>query len=261
MTEHVEEDLLALLTGELDRATTAVVAGHLRNCEPCRARLVDSAVVHGSLRSASRAEAQLRVPEYDLVQSAEATPGVSGVSGVSDSQAQVQAQAPAQAPLSLSPAPSRHRRRASAVTAVAAVAAAVIIGLVGLGWAVGRQSPTAPVAPVSAVASLRHLDAPAFATGVVIVRSIGSTRQMHIRIDGLGPAAPNHFYEVWLLRPATNKMLPVGILPPSGAASFEISASLMSQYSAIDVSLQINDGDATHSSQSVLRGPIQVIST
>jgi hypothetical protein len=56
-------------------------------------------------------------------------------------------------------------------------------------------------------------------------------------------------------------MLPVGILPPSGAASFEISASLMSQYSAIDVSLQINDGDATHSSQSVLRGPIQVIST
>ena len=258
MTEHVEEDLLALLTGELDRATTAVVAGHLRSCEPCRARLVDSAVVHGSLRSASRAEAQLRVPEYDLVQSAEATPGVSGVS---DSQAQVQAQAPAQAPLSLSPAPSRHRHRASAVTAVAAVAAAMIIGLVGLGWAVGRQSPTAPVPPVSAVASLRHLDAPAFATGVVIVRSIGSTRQMHIRIDGLGPAAPNHFYEVWLLRPATNKMLPVGILPPSGAASFEISASLMSQYSAIDVSLQINDGDATHSSQSVLRGPIQVIST
>lgn len=254
MTEHVEEDLLALLTGELDRATTAVVAGHLRNCEPCRARLVDSAVVHGSLRSISRAEAQLRVPEYDLAQSAEANPGVSGVS---DSQAQAQAPAP----LSLSPTPSRHRHRASAVTAVAAVAAAVIIGLVGLGWAVGRQSPTAPVPPVSAVASLRHLDAPAFATGVVIVRSIGSTRQMHIRIDGLGPAAPNHFYEVWLLRPATNKMLPVGILPPSGAASFEISSSLMSQYSAIDVSLQANDGDATHSSQSVLRGPIQVIST
>jgi hypothetical protein len=245
MTEHVEEDLLALLTGELDRATTAVVAGHLRNCEPCRARLVDSAVVHGSLRSISRAEAQLRVPEYELAPSAEATPGVSE----------------AQAPATLSPAPSRHRHRASAVTAVAAVAAAVIVGLVSLGWAVGRQSPTAPVAPVSAVASLRHLDAPAFATGVVIVRSIGSTRQMHVRIDGLGPAAPNHFYEVWLLRPASNKMLPVGILPPSGAASFEISASLMSQYSAIDVSLQVNDGDATHSSQSVLRGPIQVIST
>jgi hypothetical protein len=245
MTEHVEEDLLALLTGELDRATTAVVAGHLRNCETCRARLVDSAVVHGTLRSASRAEAQLRVPEYDLGQSAEATPGVSE----------------AQAPLSISPAPSRQRYRTSAVTAVAAVAAAVIVALVGLGWAVGRQSPAAPQAPVSAVASLRHLDAPTFAAGVVIVRSIGSTRQMHIRIDGLGPAAPNHFYEVWLLRPTSNKMLPVGILPPSGAASFELSASLMSQYSAIDVSLQVNDGDATHSSQSVLRGPIQVIST
>jgi anti-sigma-K factor RskA len=147
------------------------------------------------------------------------------------------------------------------VAAVTAVAAAVIVGLVGLGWAVSRQSPTAPEAPVSAVASLRHLDAPTFATGVVVVRSIGSTRQMHIRIDGLGHPPPNHFYEVWLLRPATNKMLPVGILPPSGAANFELSASLMSQYSAIDVSLQVNDGDATHSSQSVLRGPIQTVTT
>jgi len=240
MTEHVEEDLLPLLTGELDRAETAIVAGHLRNCEACRTHLVDSAVTHGALRSVSRAEAQLRVPEYDLVQSATATPDITH----------------AQPPLSVAPARSRHRYRVGAVAAVVAV----IVGLVGLGWAVGRPSPTAPQAPVSAVASLRHLDAPAFATGVVVVRSIGSTRQMRIRIDGLGHAPPDHFYEVWLFQPANNKMLPVGILPPSGAGNFELSASLMSQYSAIDVSLQVNDGDATHSSQSVLRGPIQSVS-
>jgi hypothetical protein len=243
--EHVEGELLALLTGELDRSTTATVAGHLRACEPCRARLVDSAVIHGSLTSASRAEAQLRIPAYDQEQSALPAPDIPEV----------------QPPLGFRPSSSHHRFRTSTLAAVAAAAVVVMVGLVGLGWAVGRQSPAAPGAPVSAVASLRHVDAPASATGMVVVKSVGSTRQMHIRIDGIGEAPAGHYYEVWLFSPASNTMLPVGILPPSGTGSFELSASLMAQFSAIDVSLQVNDGNATHSSQSVLRGPIQSIST
>jgi predicted anti-sigma-YlaC factor YlaD len=259
MTEHVDEDLLPLLTGELDRTETAAVAGHLRTCEACRGHLVDTAVVHGSLRSVSRSDAQLRAAVSDLLQSAADDGGVAEAAEdawlpeVPES-AEL---AGVQPPPGSSPARSRRRYRAAAVAAVAAV---VIVGLVGLGWAVGRQTPASPGAPVSALASLRHVDAPAVATGVVVVRSIGSTRQMHIRIAGLGHAPEDQFYEVWLFQPATGKMLPVGILPPSGAASFELSASLMSQYSAIDVSLQVDDGDAAHSSHSVLRGPIQSVS-
>jgi anti-sigma-K factor RskA len=137
----------------------------------------------------------------------------------------------------------------------------VALGLAGLGWGVSRHSSVTPGAPVSAVAALRHLDAPASASGSVIVHSMGTTQLMRITTGGLSRAPSNYFYEVWLLRPATNKMLSVGILPPSGVGSFELSSSLMSQYSAIDVSLQANDGNAAHSSQSVLRGPIQTIAT
>lgn len=240
MTEHVDEELLPLLTGELDRATTVAVAGHLRTCESCRDHLVSSAVVHGSLTSIARAEAEVRTPAPDLPQAVPTAPDVPEI----------------QPPLNFSAARSRRRYR------VVGVAAAVVaLGLAAVGWGVSQHSPVTPVAPVSAVASLQHMDAPVSASGSVIVHSMGTTQLMRITTGGLGLAPSNHFYEVWLLRPATNKMLPVGILPPSGTGSFELSTSLMAQYSAIDVSLQVNNGIAAHSSQSVLRGPIQVIST
>ena len=68
------------------------------------------------------------------------------------------------------------------------------------------------------------------------------------------PPAPESFYEVWLLNPATLKMLPVGVLPPSGSGTYNMDAALMKDYSAVDVSLQVNDGNPAHSKVSVLRG-------
>ena len=239
MTEHVDQELLPLLQGELDRATTAAVAQHLRTCGSCRHHLVSSAVVHGSLTSVAKAEAELRIPAPELPQSPP-----NRVDG-----------ARTQPPLNLAPPRSRPPYR------VVAVAATVVaLGLAGLGWGLSRHGSVTPEARVSAVASLRHMDAPASASGSVIVHSMGTTQLMRITTGGLSQAPANYFYEVWLLRPTTNKMLAVGILPPSGAGSFELSSSLMAQYSAIDVSLQANDGNAAHSSQSVLRGAIQTVS-
>ena len=69
----------------------------------------------------------------------------------------------------------------------------------------------------------------------------------------LRPARPGHFYYAWLLDPATNKMLPLGQVGPGGTASFEVSQELLAAYSAVDVSVETDDGDPGHSPRSVLR--------
>jgi hypothetical protein len=51
-------------------------------------------------------------------------------------------------------------------------------------------------------------------------------------------------------------MMPMGTLPPSGQASYGVSASLMAGYSAVDISLQANNGNPAHSAVSVLRGSL-----
>jgi hypothetical protein len=39
-----------------------------------------------------------------------------------------------------------------------------------------------------------------------------------------------------------------------GSASFDLDDALVASYSAVDVSLETNDGDPAHSATSVLRG-------
>ena len=49
-------------------------------------------------------------------------------------------------------------------------------------------------------------------------------------------------------------MLPLGQVGPNGSASFDLDNALLDSYSAIDVSLEDDDGDPGHSVTSVLRG-------
>ena len=57
-----------------------------------------------------------------------------------------------------------------------------------------------------------------------------------------------------VLDPATQKMLPLGVVGPSGTASFTLPASLLGRYGTVDVSLEKDDGDPGHSVRSVLQG-------
>jgi hypothetical protein len=45
----------------------------------------------------------------------------------------------------------------------------------------------------------------------------------------------------------------MGILGPSGQGQYQIAASIMAGYSAVDISLRPNDGDPAHANISVLR--------
>jgi anti-sigma-K factor RskA len=76
---------------------------------------------------------------------------------------------------------------------------------------------------------------------------------MTINTHDLPATHDGQFYYAWLLDPTTNKMLPLGQVGPSGTASFEVSDHLLAAYSAVDVSLEDDDGDPQHSPTSVLR--------
>ncbi len=102
-------------------------------------------------------------------------------------------------------------------------------------------------------AALKPIDAPASATGSIKAVAVGETRNLIVETKNLATPTAQHFYEVWMLNPSTLKMLPVGVLPPSGTGTYSIGASIMTGYSAVDISLQTNNGDPAHSNTSVLR--------
>ena len=91
------------------------------------------------------------------------------------------------------------------------------------------------------------------ASGVVQMTGPTGRTDMTIRTTGLPQAASGHFYYAWLLDPVTNKMLPLGVVAADAASTFEVDSRLVDGYSAIDISLQADDGNPAHSPVSVLR--------
>ena len=90
------------------------------------------------------------------------------------------------------------------------------------------------------------------AAGTVAMRASGSAQAMDVDTS-LGAAPTNQYYEVWLLDRATQKMLPVGVLPPDGRGSFRLPSQILADYDSVDISLQPNNGSTEHSTDSVLR--------
>jgi hypothetical protein len=225
-------DLGALLRGELTNAEALVAAAHAGDCPSCREELVALALGHGLLTRARATQGSVPV-----VPVAESLPPL------------VQREERG----------SRWRRAAWAVVAAAVVVAAAF-GIEAVVSA--RPGPTGPPAAAAQTAALEPVQdalpgghpVRGGAHGEV---SMATDRQqvtrMQVRTQDLPQAARGEFYYVWLLDPATDKMLPLGQVTPGRPASFEVPESLVTAYSAIDISLESDDGDPGHSVTSVLR--------
>ena len=228
-SDHDTTEFLGLLTGEANRGASLAIAERLRTCDACRLELVDLLVAHAALTSASRT---LEEPAEPAGREEELAP----------------LRIPDEAHLTSRPAHARLRsRRVRWVLAGAAIVVAV--AGVSAGLARTHQRPT-----VVAQATLHPLDGPTNASGSLTALAQGSDRLLTVRTSQLHVPGAQSFYEVWLLDPTTLKMLAVGVLPASGTGSYDMNASLMKGYSAVDISLQVNDGDPRHSKVSVLRG-------
>ena len=239
---HVAGKLPALLGGECTREETLTVAAHLRACPQCREELVSMVVAVGTLRAAARAEQAppfaappLPVPDFP---DQKKSPGAS----VPDTPEWLR-RIPRRGPAGWGT-----RRRILALAA----AVVVIAGAVAAGLGLSGSS-----AAVLNRAALHPLKAPAGASGAVTVTAASGARDVQVSTDDLPAPGQGYFYEVWLLDPATLKMMPMGALAPSGQATFGVAPGLMAGYSAVDISLQANNGNPAHSALSVLRGTLR----
>jgi hypothetical protein len=241
--DHGQFDLVGLIAGELGRDETINVGRHLHSCSQCTVELIDLVVAHGALAAASTAFLQLDdVPEIRRGPDARLADMV-GHDAEHHALPLLEVDATAIKNHMTGP------RRVALV--VAGVAAAVLV-LVGVATFLVRSDNT-PSGDVVASAPLKPIDAPALATGSIKAVAVGGTRDLIVNTKNLEPLSGQHFYEVWMLNPTTQKMLPVGVLPPSGTGTYSIGASIMTGYSAVDISLQTNNGNPAHSNTSVLR--------
>jgi anti-sigma factor RsiW len=237
-TESHEFDLVGLLAGELTRDETIAVGRHLRTCAPCREELADLAVAHGSLQGAAGAM-------RGLDEGSAASPATAPLVGTELAQP-----LPALSADALHSARRQHRSRRTGAVVASIAAACVLVAGVTTAVVHGQHGSNGNVV---ASASLKPIDAPPTSGGTIKALANGSSRELIVSTAGLSAPPAQHFYEVWLLDPASQKMLPVGVLPPSGTGNFTMPASIMAGYSAVDVSLQQNNGNPAHSETSVLR--------
>jgi hypothetical protein len=90
------------------------------------------------------------------------------------------------------------------------------------------------------------------AHGSVAMNGAGSAQDTNV--DASVAAAPrNHNYAVWLLDREPGKMSPVGVLPPDGRGRYRLPSRVLAGYDTVDASLQTDNGDPSHSNDSVLR--------
>lgn len=228
-TPPTHPDLLALLRGELSNAEVLDTADHLDQCESCRFDLTLTATGHALVTSSARTLGSL-------------PPGTEP----SDR-------------LALAPVPDvarlrRQQRRGWVARGLVAATAAAVVWSGGylLGDRADRDPVATPPPGPTRSAVLTPIEGSASGT-VTMSDEDAATAVMRIETKDLRPARPGQFYYAWLLDPATNKMLPLGQVGPGGTASFEVSQTLLSAYSAVDVSLEVDDGDPGHSPHSVLR--------
>lgn len=241
-------DLLALLRGELDNAEILEAADHLDECDDCRRELVLTSTGHALVtssartlgRAASRTVSPMTAPPTDA---AMVLPPLADVAGL------------------------RRRQVRTRVTQALVAAAAIAVVAAG-GYAVGGRddraliavpaptstpTPTGTPNPTGITLSAVLTPVEGSASGTVNMTDDGVSAVMQIETDRLRPTKPGQFYYAWLLDPVTNKMLPLGQVGPGGTASFEVTPELLASYSAVDVSLETDNGNPGHSPHSVLR--------
>lgn len=240
--EPILDDLPSLLSGELSPAREREVADHLDDCDACRRELAVVARASAWLQDAVRLDVLPEAPAADPT----------------DAAAPPAALPPLQLPRhSWSPVRtgrSSHRSALRSPRVLAAAAGVVLLVVAVLGGVVlGRASDgnqgerTVAMAPVPGGLSV---------PGVAGRAELAADGGMKLDIRGLPTPSNRDFYEIWLFDPPSGRMLSVGVLPASGKGSYSLPASLENSYTAVEISLEPNDGNPEHSKISVLRGPL-----
>jgi hypothetical protein len=240
MSTHIFDELPLLLTGEADRATVALAADHLRECEDCQQELVSALIAHASLSSAARFAPELRsLLSTDAAEERPPEPAqLPDMTPIFD-MAKQEARAPRH-----SVAPPRARSRRARWIAVAAVAGVLVGGGAVLAVQNLGGSPQA-----------RTVELAAFDQGRVAASAklVGSN-EVQVDASSLPTPGSGTNYEVWLTDTARKSLQPVGWVGSDGKTKLQIPSSLLDKFTNIEVSVQKISNPYTFSGTSVLRG-------
>jgi hypothetical protein len=148
---------------------------------------------------------------------------------------------------------ARRQRRSTAPWIAVAAVSGLVIGGLGV-TAITNIGNTAPDTTLIAQAELLPLPGNEVA-GIAQVEQRDAGAILSVEVPNL--PSRDGYYEVWLLKPDVSNMVSIGVLPENGAAAFPLPASLdLNEFSVVDISREAYDGDATHSTDSVVRGSL-----
>ena len=234
---HLDPELLALLAlGESPGTGDDFIGAqrHLEACEACRHHLEALSSVASTARTITAEDTLVAPPD-------------SVWSGIS---AELAAPAPT---LPAGVVALSARRRTSWVAVAAAACIGIVVGS-GVMYAATSSQRATVAQTVVAEASLSPLPG-SKATGSVEVVSTSTGSQVVVDVSGL--AAPDGFYEVWLLDAKGEKLIALGVLDSSDKGTFAMPPGVaMSDYPVVDVSLEPSDGNPAHSHHSLVRGTL-----
>jgi len=257
MSEHIFDELPAILRGESDRSQLEAAANHLRRCADCQHELISALVAHASLMSASRLNstgAAFRTDEQAPALSSDSEPlplddvddDGQDLPDLSDLFAQVRAEAAAEQGRPTAGVPGGRKHRSARTRWLVAAAAIVALGVGGGSYAVLREQT--PAASVTTVALAAYDQGHAAAAAKV------AGGDMRVDATALPKPEDGKLYEVWLTNSARTRMHSLGWIDPNGKGDFTVPAPLMNEYSAIEVSVQDLSSSYDYSGISVLRG-------
>lgn len=145
---------------------------------------------------------------------------------------------------------SEARRRRTMAGGLAGIAA-VVLAVLGVSWVVTHQPAPVPVATFE----MDPLDDRVVDSVAGTVVDVDGGQAVEVDLAELPPAPEGSFYELWLLDLDEGRLVSLG--PVGTRATFAIPPAVAAgTWPTIDVSVEPADGDPTHSSDSVLRGPV-----
>jgi hypothetical protein len=239
--DHVDLDRLAALVLDPTDGSEDERA-HVESCAECAAALAALTDVRRLAGAEALVPAPPRVRER-VMQEVRSTRPEPRESGVAE-------------PVSLTTRRERRRRGIPVWAAAAAAAVALVAGL-GLGR-LTLGEPEQPGPPdqgsVVAAADLTALDSDAGRGTASAVRH-DDTITLRVKARELGDE--DGFHEVWLINVDGKRMVALGVLAPGDLGEFDVPRGLIDEgYRIVDISVEPDDGDPTHSGVSLARGEL-----
>lgn len=235
------DELLAVVR---DDAVAEDVRRHLDECEQCAADV--ASVVR--LDAAAELIGTTRVPGGSVVPA----------SSVWD---RIQAELATEGPVAAAEPAEPRRARRSVVVAVAAAVAGIVIGGLG-GFLLTDDGPVSPDrngpgAGVPIAVGTLVPEGRSSVSGEAQMSQDDSSRSLTVTFSEIVPGPG--YVEAWLLDPATNEMLALGVLDPEGGTVTIPPDADLSRFTTVDISREPYDGDPAHSAESLARGVLQLL--